>query len=160
MGDSRLLEGSFMQESAEIECTVHRLVSHVALLHHTSALLVKYSDLEAYDKQTGWFLPNDSLKHVEHPEIGAKRLLKEQVGVEEVTLKLAEIESFIGENKSWHLILDFLAFPTTKDITKGKGVTEAKWFEIGSLPPPQEFAHRGWGRGLLLSNMRNLPTET
>ena len=71
-------------------CPKHTLVSHVAVLHHNSALLVKYREMP--DGQKGWFLPNDDLKHVEHPEEGAKRILREQVGIEPSTLKLAQIE--------------------------------------------------------------------
>jgi len=137
-------------ESAEIECRAHTLVSHVAVLHHTSALLVKYRDTESVDGQTGWFLPNDGLRHLEHPENGAKRILKEQLGIENPTLKLVEIESFVGDNKSWHLIFDYLAFPTSKDITKSEAIADDQWFEIEKLPSPEEFAHHGWGRGLLL----------
>ncbi len=143
-----------MQKTAEVDCTAHTLVSHVAVLHHTSALLVKYHDSEAFDSQTGWFLPNEGLHHVEHPEIGAKRILNEQVGIENAALKLVEVESFIGDNKSWHLIFDFLAFPNSKEISKSDRITEAKWFEIQKLPAPQEFAHRGWGRRLLLKHAK------
>ncbi len=143
-----------MQESAELECRAHTLVSHVAVLHHTAALLVKYRDTGAVDGQTGWFLPNDDLRHVEHPENGAKRILKEQLGIENPSLKLVEIESFIGDNKSWHLIFDYLAFPISKDIKKNEPIAEAQWFEIEKLPSPQEFAHHGWGRGLLLKHAR------
>ncbi len=143
-----------MQESAETECRTHTLVSHVAVLHHTSALLVKYRDAESVDGQTGWFLPNDGLRHVEHPENGAKRILKEQVGIVNPNLKLVEIESFIGDNKTWHLIFDYLAFPTSKDIRKSELIMDAQWFEMEKLPSPQEFAHHGWGRGLLLKHAR------
>ncbi len=143
-----------MQETAQLDCNLHTLVSHAAVLHHTSALLIKYKDAEAFDGQTGWFLPNDGLRPVEHPEVGVKRILKDQVGIQNATLKLVEIESFIGDNKSWHLIFDYLAFPSSKDVVKGNGVAEAKWFEIEKLPSPQEFAHHGWGRGLLLKHAK------
>ncbi len=82
-----------MQETAELECTTHTLVSHVAVLHHTSALLIKYKDAEAFDGQTGWFLPNDGLRPVEHPEVGVKRILKDQVGIQNAGDVLAPVES-------------------------------------------------------------------
>ncbi len=130
------------------DCPKHTLVSHVAVLHHNSALLVKYREMP--DGQQGWFLPNDDLKHVEHPEEGAKRILREQVGIEPSTLKLAQIESFVGNNKSWHLIFDFLAFPLSMKITKAPSLLDAQWFEIDKLPPASEFAHHGWGHSALL----------
>ena len=129
-------------------CPKHTLVSHVAVLHHNSALLVKYRQMP--DGQNGWFLPNDDLKHVEHPEEGAKRILREQVGIEPSTLKLAQIESFVGNNKSWHLVFDFLAFPLSMKITKAPSLLDAQWFEIDKLPPASEFAHHGWGHSALL----------
>ncbi len=137
-----------------LDCKAHTIVCHVAVLHHNSALLVKYAEM--IDQQRGWFLPNDDLRHVEHPEAGTKRILKEQVGIEDSTTKLVDIESFIGNNKTWHLIFDYLAFPTNMNVTKGKGIQEAKWFEIDRLPPAEEFAHNGWGRAVLLKNAKVL----
>jgi len=140
-----------------LTCTEHTLVVHVAVLHHSSALLVKYADTSQYDNQPGWFLPNDELRHVEHPEVGAKRVLKAQVGIENATLKLVDVESFIGDAKTWHLSFDYLAFPTSMNVVKGEGVAEAKWFEIDKLPGLEEFAHRGWGRAVLLKHARVAP---
>ncbi len=133
-----------------MSCKEHTLVVHVAVLHHSSALLVKYAATSQYDDQPGWFLPNDELRHAEHPEAGAKRVLKTQVGIENVTLKLVDVESFIGDAKTWHLSFDYLAFPTSMNVVKGEGVAEAKWFEIDKLPNMEEFAHKGWGRAVLM----------
>ncbi len=135
-----------------MECNKHTLVSHVAVLHHSSALLVKYK--AGPDGQQGWFLPNDDLHHLEHPDQAAKRVLKEQVGIEDPTLKLAEIESFVGNNQTWHLIFDYLAFPRTMNLALGKTIMEAKWFEIDRLPPAESFAHHGWGRTVLVKHAR------
>jgi len=109
---------------------------------------VKYREMP--DGQKGWFLPNDDLKHVEHPEEGAKRILREQVGIEPSTLKLAQIESFVGNSKTWHLVFDFLAFPLSMNMKKSTRVLDAQWFEIDKLPPVSEFAHNGWGHSTLL----------
>ena len=108
------------------------------------------------DGQKGWFLPNDDLRHVEHPETAAKRILRDQVGIDGATLKLVDVESFIGNNKSWHIIFDYLAFPLTMKIAKGEGIAEARWFEIDTLPLPDEFAHNGWGRAVLLKHAKVL----
>jgi ADP-ribose pyrophosphatase YjhB (NUDIX family) len=140
-----------------MSCREHTLVVHIAVLHHNSALLVKYSDTSQYDNQPGWFLPNDELKHVEHPEAAAKRTLRAQVGIENSTLKLVDVESFIGDAKTWHLSFDYLAFPLTMNTVKGDGVAQAEWFEIDKLPRPEEFAHRGWGRAVLMKHARPVP---
>jgi len=133
-----------------LECDKHTLVTHIAVLHHSSALLVKYST--GHDGQPGWFLPNDDLHHLEHPDQAAKRILKEHVGVEDATLKLVEIESFVGNNETWHLIFDYLAFPRTMKVSTGPTVSDAKWFEIDKLPSAEEFAHHGWGKSVLLKH--------
>jgi ADP-ribose pyrophosphatase YjhB (NUDIX family) len=133
-----------------VECGKHTLVAHIAVLHHSSALLVKYS--ADHDQQRGWFLPNDSLHHLEHPEQSAKRILKEQLGIDDATLKMVEIESFLGNNETWHLVFDYLAFPRSMKISTGPMVSEAKWFEITELPPMGEFAHHGWGRLMLVKH--------
>lgn len=130
-----------------MECDQHTLVSHIAVLHHNSVLLLKYDS--GHDDQKGWFLPNDGLKHLEHPEQGARRVLKEHLGISDATLKLVEIESFQGNTDTWHLIFDYLAFPRTMNVAKGPRISEARWFEIDKLPPAAEFAHHGWGRSVL-----------
>lgn len=139
-------------------CKNHTLVSHVAVLHGNSALLVKYRDSDQYDGQTGWFLPNDSLRHVEHPEQGAKRVLKEQLGLEKVSLELVQIESFIGDNGSWHLIFDFKTNQPDTAISLGKDIAQAKWVDMDKLPPNEEFAHGGWARGVLLRIAKAAPS--
>ena len=133
-----------------MECNTHTLVAHVAALHHSSALLVKYR--AGPDDQEGWFLPNDDLHHLEHPEQAARRILKEQAGIDDATLKLAEIESFVGNNQTWHIIFDYLAFARTMTVSPGKGVAELRWFEIDKLPPAADFAHQGWGRTILVKH--------
>jgi ADP-ribose pyrophosphatase YjhB (NUDIX family) len=131
-------------------CDEHTIVSHVAVLHGGRALLVKYG--WAHDDQPGWFLPNDGLNNVEHPEQGAKRILKDHLGISDASLSLFDVESFIGNNKSWHLIFDYVASVPTENYTKSKDVLEAAWFEVDKLPPVEDFAHNGWGRAILLKN--------
>ncbi len=134
-----------------LDCNQHTLVSHLAVLHHTSALLVKYKT--GPDEQHGWFLPNDGLRHLEHPDQAAKRVLREQLGIEEATSKLVEIESFVGNDQSWHLIFDYLAFPKSMKISLGNMIAEGKWFEADKLPVAEEFAHHGWGRAMLAKHV-------
>ena len=43
---------------------------------------------------------------------------REQVGIENFTLKLVDIESFIGNNKTWRLTFEDPAFPTNMNVTK------------------------------------------
>ena len=133
-----------------MECTQHTLVAHVAVLHHSSALLVKYKPTP--DNQQGWFLPNDDLHFLEHPDEAAKRILKQQLGINDASIKMVEIESFAGNNKTWHLIFDYLAFPRSMHVVPAQLVSEAKWFEIDKLPEAESFAHHGWGKSMLVKH--------
>jgi ADP-ribose pyrophosphatase YjhB (NUDIX family) len=132
-----------------MDCKDHSLIVHVAVLHHSSALLLKYRDPSLYDNQSGWFLPNDSLKHMEHPEVGARRVLKEQAGIDKASLRLSQIESFVGDNGSWHIVFDYMAIPSSTHIVKGK-ISAAEWVRLDELPESKEFAHNGWGRSILV----------
>jgi len=140
-----------------MECKDHSLIVQVAVLHHSSALLLKYRDPSLYDNQTGWFLPNDSLKYTEHPEAAARRVLKEQAGIDKASFKLAQIESFVGDNGSWHIVFDYLAIPNSTHVMKGKEISGAEWFQIDKLPESREFAHNGWGRGVLMKLTSEIP---
>lgn len=104
------------------------------------------------DGQSGWFLPNDGLHYLEHPDRAAKRILKEQAGIDDSTLKQVEVESFAGDNGTWHLIFDYLSFPRSMNVSAGPMISEARWFEIDKLPASQEFAHNGWGKSVLLKH--------
>lgn len=67
-------------------------------------------------------------------------------------MKMVEIESFAGNDESWHLIFDYLAFPRSMNVTPGRIVQESEWFEIGKLPAAGDFAHHGWGRSVLVKH--------
>jgi len=54
-----------------MDCTVHKLVADVAVLADRQVLLVRYQDTRNYDGQRGWFLPDDYLMFVEHPDEAA-----------------------------------------------------------------------------------------
>jgi len=121
------------------------------VLAEGSVLFVRYEDVAAYDGEAGWFLPDDVLRHLEHPTRAATRIAKEQVGVELAgDARLGLIESFRGNDGSWHLSFHHVAeFATPPDIRPGPGVAEARWFRLDALPPRSEVAHKGWALGVL-----------
>src|SRR5947199_10436516 len=75
-------------------CTVHKLVADIALFSGRRGLLVKYRDVARYDGQRGWFLPDEFLVHEEHPQDAAKRIAREQTGVELEDASLSHSEAF------------------------------------------------------------------
>jgi ADP-ribose pyrophosphatase YjhB (NUDIX family) len=126
-----------------MNCTVHKLVADVALVSDDKVLFVRYRDTSKYDGQTGWFLPDDFLGHLEHPDDAARRILREQAGIEPPPLRLSHIESFDGG--AWHLIFHFVGtLEELPEIAAGENVAAAQWFPRTELPDASEVGHHGW----------------
>src|SRR3989475_11402243 len=87
-----------------MDCTVHKLVADVAVLADRQVLLVRYQDTRNYDGQRGWFLPDDYLMFVEHPDEAAARILREPVGMTTPRITLDHVQSFGGGPTAWPLI--------------------------------------------------------
>jgi ADP-ribose pyrophosphatase YjhB (NUDIX family) len=126
-----------------------KLVADVALFVGDRVLLVRYKDTRKYDGQTGWFLPDDYLHRLEHPEAAAQRILREQIGLQGPKLKLGTIESFEGDG-AWHLIFHFVGrLEAQGDVTPGPNTAAAEWFPLGRLPERSAMAHDGWAADVL-----------
>jgi len=126
-------------------CHVHRLVADICLTAESKVLMVRYKDTSGYDGEQGWFLPDDYLRHTEHPEEAARRILNDQTGLSAGDLKLSHIESFEG-NGYWHLIFHYAG--TLAELSMpaaGQNVKGIDWFPLADLPEAQEVAHGGWG---------------
>lgn len=131
-----------------MECRVHKLLADVVVVADDSVLLVRYRGMP--DHQRGWFLPDDQLQYLEHPDDAAARILKEQLGIQEGKPELALVESFKGNDGSWHLVFHFrLRLSRRPDVRASEDVDEARWFELSALPPRSEVAHHGWALDVL-----------
>jgi len=138
------------------DCHVHSLIADVAVFTDGRVLLVKYADANKYDHQAGWFLPDDGLRHLEHPDSGARRIVREQLGVTTRRPVLGHIESFRGNDGSWHLAFHHrLDFDTDPAIRPSADLLAAEWFALSRLPPKTDVAHRGWA----LTTIRKLTAE-
>jgi len=130
-----------------MEREAHKLIADVAVLAGDRVLLVKYRDVSAYDGQRGWFLPDDALVRPEHPNDGAARILRDQLGLD-AEPRLDHIETF--GNGAWHLIFHCrVDLNAPIEVAPGDNVLAAEWFPISALPPDEEMAHHGWGREVL-----------
>ena len=126
-------------------CKVHKLVADVCLIADGNVLSARYKNTAAYDGEEGWFLPDDFLRHTEHPEDAAKRILQGQAGVSAPSTRLGHIESFEGHG-TWHLIFHYAAStPGLLSLTPGENVKQLEWFPLDQLPPVEHVAHHGWG---------------
>jgi ADP-ribose pyrophosphatase YjhB (NUDIX family) len=136
-------------------CSVHTLITDVILLAEGQVLLIKYKQAEKYDNQTGWFLPNDSLSDFEHPQDCARRVLKKQLGLTHIELHLSHIESFKGNDGSWHLAFHYKAELDKKpSITPSDKIQVTEWFPVDQLPDRSEVAHHGWARVIVKAALK------
>src|SRR6202165_3165660 len=126
-----------------------KLVADVALFSGDRVLLVKYKDTRLYDQQAGWFLPDDYLRRLEHPEDAGLRILKVQVGLDMVRVDLRFIESFEGD-QAWHLVFHFAgALPDGSSPAAGTNTAAMEWFSVDHLPDRVDVAHEGWALDVL-----------
>ncbi|MEO8211244.1 MAG: NUDIX hydrolase [bacterium] len=122
-----------------------KLIADVAVFSNDEVLLVKYKDQNKYDHQIGWFLPDDLVKEFEHPDDAAKRILKEQLNLSDIKIKLENIESFQGGDKSWHLVFHYKTELQAKTGVKpSEEIQTVEWFALNNLPDKKDVAHHGW----------------
>ena len=134
----------------ETECRAHTLVADVATFVDDQVLLVRYANMAKYDNQSGWFLPDDELKHLEHPERAGARILEEQLGLARLKPRLGHIESFKGDSGTWHMSFhNKLVLDGMPRLKASNALADAKWFELTKLPPRGEVAHHGWALHIL-----------
>ncbi|MBK8552154.1 MAG: NUDIX domain-containing protein [Ignavibacteria bacterium] len=122
-----------------------KLITDIAVFTNDKVLLVKYRDGNKYDHQTGWFLPDDELKEFEDPDDSAKRILEEQLGISNADSKISFVESFKGNDSSWHIVFHYKTILTeTEKIVPSGDIESSEWFDLKSLPDKKEVAHHGW----------------
>lgn len=122
-----------------------KLVADITIMYTDKVLLVKYTDSNKYDHQSGWFLPDDLLQNNEHPEDAAVRIALEQLKMEIENPVLDHIESFTGNDKTWHMIFHFkINLNEIPVIEHSADIEKMEWFKTSELPPENEIAHHGW----------------
>jgi ADP-ribose pyrophosphatase YjhB (NUDIX family) len=120
-----------------------KLIIDVSLFSDGATALLKYT--AGPDDQGGWFIPNDQLVDPEDPYDAARRLVKDQVGIDIAKAELVDIESFKGRDGSWHLAVHFrAAVAASAKLSPGEGVAEVRWFPMNALPASSAVAHHGW----------------
>ena len=134
-----------------------KLVADVALFHKDKVLLCRYNETNKYDHQSGWFIPDDLVKFDEHPSDAARRILTEQMSYITANLSLGFIESFVGNDGSWHLIFHYWQkVDALPEIMPTGEISEYNWFEKYALPADNEIAHHGWARFTIEKLLQNI----
>src|SRR2546427_1834898 len=112
------------------QCALHALVADVVVQDDSAVLLVRPET--PHDGAEGWRLPEERLRFGEAPEACARRLLKEQLGLEPEWVALAEVESSV-EAAVWSLIFHFKCDADRRPVA-GPAIAEARFFHIEGLP--------------------------
>ena len=122
--------------------TIKPLIDCV-LLSRGKILLVKYAFMP--DSEGGWFLPGDMLQTFENPKAAIKRILSDQFQWQDVSGEIRDVESFRGNDGSWHLALHVLAeIDDPPPVTASEDVSANEWFPLEHLPARSQVAHGGW----------------
>ncbi len=127
-----------------------KLIADVAVFAQRKVLLVKYKDSNKYDHQQGLFLPDDVIAHGEHPDDAATRILSEQLNLDGSEMKLHHIESFTGNDSSWHLVFHYEIYTENMSLVDPSSeIQSAHWFSPEALPDDKEIAHHGWAKQII-----------
>lgn len=137
-----------------------KLITDIALFCNDKVLLVKYKDLNKYDHEKGWFLPDDELKSMEHPEDAIIRVTKEQLNLRIDSPSLEQIESFTGHDNTWHMVFHYkLKLGSMPELYPSEHIEEISWFDLDNLPQKVEVAHHGWALFTIEEMLNNSKTQ-
>ncbi|HVM80435.1 MAG TPA: NUDIX hydrolase [Stellaceae bacterium] len=124
-----------------------KLIATLSLLSPDKVAYVTF--LTAPDAQAGWFLPNDLLRNGENPYAAAKRIAHAQLGVEPKEVQLVDVDSFTGNDGTWHIAFHFRAeAKDPKAVKGGAEIARLEWMPLGALPEKLKVAHGGWFNGI------------
>src|SRR2546428_12687350 len=123
----------------KLGCEMHVLVADVVVQDDSAVLLVR--PRTPSDGAEGWGLPTDMLRFGEAPETGARRILRDRLGLEPEWVVLAEGESSV-DGGVWSLGFHFQC-DADRRAAPGPAIAEARVFQIEDPPPP---AHGARGR--------------
>ena len=115
----------------KLGCEMHVLVADVVVQDDRAVLLVR--PRTPSDGAEGWRLPTDMLRFGEAPETGARRIVRDRLGLEPEWVVLAEVESSV-DGGVWSLVFHFQC-DADRRPAPGPGIAEARFFQIEHLPP-------------------------
>jgi len=123
----------------------YKLIADVTVCKGKQVLLVRYADSTNQGDTIGWSLPDELITYGEHPTDEVNKILKDQLGLEYASPSLDHIESFIGQDASWHLVFHFnVELDYETKITASNEIANCEWFAIDDLPHKDEVTHDGW----------------
>ncbi|MEZ4740889.1 MAG: hypothetical protein R3B45_00310 [Bdellovibrionota bacterium] len=126
-----------------------KLIVNMVLFANGKVLFVKYKNRP--DHQKGWFIPHDLVPYNTHPEDIAISLVKNQLNLEISHPRIAYLESFRGNDRTWHLPISYVVnLNHIPKVSTSKDIEAIKWFDLNGLPDRSEVSHYGWALDILL----------
>ena len=124
-------------------CGVHQLVADVTLLHENRVLMIRTNSGPPPEGHDGWYLPDDYVGDLEHPDDAARRILEEQADTSPEYVKLSHIDSYVADDGAWNLAFHYVAHVSAAGDIESEDAQEICWFELGALPESSEVANLG-----------------
>lgn len=118
-----------------------QLLADIVVLDDSAVLLVQPA--EPSDGREGWRLPGESLRQGEHPEACARRVLKDELGMEPDVVSLADVESL--DNESWRVIFHYRC-DADRRPEPAPSIREVRFFQLEHLP---QMAYGSWVRDVV-----------
>jgi ADP-ribose pyrophosphatase YjhB (NUDIX family) len=124
-----------------------KLIATLSVLTGDSVAFVTYR--RAPDSEAGLFLPNDLLRGRENPYTAAKRIAREQLGIGLKEPLLFDVDSFDGNDGTWHIAFHFRGeVAEAGGVKPSEEVTSLQWMSLDALPDKSKIAHGGWFNGI------------
>jgi hypothetical protein len=126
-----------------MECKV---IVNLMLSHGQSILFVRYSSMP--DQQAGLLLPSAVVAVGGQVQDVPIEIMREQLGIPAIATRIKDVDSFVGQDGTWHIALTFSGDIASTDLKLAEVISEACW-----LSPPsfgeRKLAHSAWTRSII-----------